>query len=58
MVFTEGEGRSYGTQLEWERHADVLAAISSLFIFVERSFVKLRPSEAAIQGRYENKHQE
>ena len=51
--FYRGEGRSDGTLIEWERHVDVLVAISSSLILVEKSVFKLRPSEAAIQWRYE-----
>ena len=48
-----GEGRSDGTLMEWKRDVDVFVAISSPLILVEKSIVKLRPSEAAIQRRYE-----
>ena len=56
MVFTEGrggEGRSDETLIEWERDVDVLVAIFSPYILVEKSVVKLRPSETAIHERYE-----
>ena len=48
-----GEGRSDGTLMEWKRDVAVFVAISSPLILVEKNIVKLRPSEAAIQGRYE-----
>ena len=44
------------TLIEWERDVDVLVAISSTLTLIEESVVKLRPSEAAIQGRYEKEH--
>ena len=44
------------TLIEWERDVDVLVAISSTLTLIEKSVVKLRPSEAAIQGRYEKEH--
>ena len=50
--FYRGEGRSDGTRTEWEKDADVLVAFSSILILVKKCVVKLRPSEAAIQGRY------
>ena len=51
--FYRGEGRSDGTLIESERVVDVLVAISSPLILVEKSVVKLQLLEAAIQGRYE-----
>ena len=51
--FYRGKVRSDRTLIEWERDVDVLVAISSPLILVEKSVVKLQPSEAAIQGRYE-----
>ena len=45
--------RSDRTLIEWERDVDVLVAISSPIILVEKRVVKLQPLEAAIQGRYE-----
>ena len=51
--FYRGEGRSDGTLIEWDRDVDVLVTISSPLILVEKSVVKLSPSEAVIQGRYE-----
>ena len=52
-AFYRGEERSDGTLTEWERDVDVLVAISSPLILVEKSGVKLQPLKAAIQGRYE-----
>ena len=54
--FYRGEGRSDGILIEKERDVDVLVAISSSFILLEKSVVKLRPLEAAIQGKYEKYH--
>ena len=51
--FYRREGQNDRTLIEWERDVDVLVAISSPLILAEKSVVKLRPSEAAIQGRYE-----
>ena len=51
--FYRGEGRIDKTLIEWNRDVDVFVAISFPLILVEKSVVKLRPSEAAIQGRYE-----
>ena len=51
--FYRGEGRTDGTLTEWERDVDILVAISSPLILVEKNVVKLRHSEAAIQRRYE-----
>ena len=51
--FYRGEGRIDGTLIESERDVDVLVAISSPLIVVEKNVVKLQPLEAAIQGRYE-----
>ena len=50
--FYRGEGMSDGTLREWEWDVNVLVAISFPPILVEKSVVKLWPSEAAIQGRY------
>ena len=50
FVQKKGEGRSDGTLIEWERDVDVLVGILSPIILVEKSVVKLRPSEAAVQG--------
>ena len=54
--FNRVEGMSDRTLIEWERDVDVLVAISSTLTLIEKSVVKLRPSEAAIQGRYEKEH--
>ena len=51
--FYRGEWKSDGTLIEWERDVDVLLAIFSHLILVEKSVVKPWPSKAAIQGRYE-----
>ena len=51
--FCRGEGRIGEALIEWKRDVDVFVAISFPLILVEKSVVKLRPSEAAIQGRYE-----
>ena len=48
--FHRAEGRSDGTLKEWKRDVAVLVAISSPLILVEKSVVKLLPSEAPIQG--------
>ena len=40
--FYRGEVSSDGTLIEWERDVDVLVAISSPFILVEKSVVKLQ----------------
>ena len=48
--FHREEGRSDGTLKEWKRDVAVLVAISSPLILVEKSVVKLLPSEATIQG--------
>ena len=53
MVFTEERGGVTETLLEWERDADVLVAISYRLIVVEKSVLKLQPSEAAIQERHQ-----
>ena len=47
--FYRGEQKSDRTVIEWERDVDVLVAISSLLILVEKSIL-------AIQGRYEKQH--
>ena len=52
LGFYRREGRSEGTPIEWERDVDVFVAISPP-ILVENSVVTLRPSEVAIQERYE-----
>ena len=54
--FYRGEWSNDGTLTEWERDVDVLVAISSHLILVQKIVVKLRPSEAAIQGRHEKQH--
>ena len=51
--FYRWEKRSDGILIKWERDADDLGAISSPLVLVEKSVAKLRPSEAAIQGKYE-----
>ena len=51
--FYKGQGRSDETLIEWERDVDVLVAIFSPHILVEKSVIKLRPSETTIQGRYD-----
>ena len=43
--FYRGEVRSDGTLIEWERDVDVLVAISSPLILVEKSVVKLTSFE-------------
>ena len=48
--FHREEGRSDETLKEWKRDVAVLVAISSPLILVEKSVVKLLPSEATIQG--------
>ena len=53
MFFYRREVRSDRTLIEWKRDIDVLVPISFPLILVEKSVVKLRPSEAAIQARYE-----
>ena len=53
MFFYRREVRSDRTLIEWKRDVDVLVPISFPLILVEKSVVKLRPSEAAIQARYE-----
>ena len=52
--FYRKEGRSDRTLIEWGRDNTVLMAISLPFFLVEKSVVKVRPSEVAIQGRYQN----
>ena len=52
--FYRGEQRSDWTLIEWERDADVLVGISSLFILVEKSIAKLGALEAATRGDTEN----
>ena len=54
--FYRGEAKNDGTLIEWEKNVDVFVAISSFFILVENKVVKLRPLNAAIQGRYEKLH--
>ena len=49
--FYRGEDR---TLIEWDKDVDVLVAIPPPLILVEKSVVKLQPSEAAVQDRYEN----
>ena len=44
--FYKGEGRSDGTLIKWERDVDVLMAISSPLILVEKSAVKLRKQQS------------
>ena len=56
MIFPEGRGGVTGTLTKWEKDVDVLVAISSPLILVGKNVVKLRPSEAAILGRYEKYH--
>ena len=51
--FYRGEVRTDGTLIEWGRDVDVLVAISFPLILVEKSAVKLQPSKAADQKRYE-----
>ena len=53
--FYREKGRSEGTLIEWGIDVDVLVAVlpPPPLIWVEKSVVKLRPSEAAIQRRYE-----
>ena len=41
-------GRSDGTLIEWERDVEVLVAISSPLILIEKGVVKLQPLEAVI----------
>ena len=53
MIFPEGRGGVTGTLTKWEKDVDVLVAISSPLILVGKNVVKLRPSEAAILGRYD-----
>ena len=53
MIFPEERGGVTGTLTKWEKDADVLVAISSPLILVGKNVVKLRPSEAAILGRYD-----
>ena len=60
MVFTES-GMSDGTIIEWGRDDDVLMAMfptppPPLLISVEKSAVKIRSSEAAIQAWDEKQH--
>ena len=43
--FYRGEVRSDGTLIEWERYVDVLVAISSPLILVEKSVIKLTSFE-------------
>ena len=46
--------RNDRTLIEWERDIDVLVAISSPLILVEKGVVKVRPSEAAIRRDIKN----
>ena len=51
MVFTEvGEGKSDGTLIEWGKNVNVFAAVFCMPISVEKSVVKIRSPEAAIQA--------
>ena len=43
--FYRGEVRSDGTLIEWERDVDVLVAISSPLILLEKSVVKLQKQQ-------------
>ena len=52
--FYRGEEKNDSPLIEWDRDVDVLVAISSPLILVEKSVVKLQLSEAAVQDRYEN----
>ena len=52
--FCRGEEKNDRPLIEWDRDVDVLVAISSPLILVEKSVVKLQLSEAAVQDRYEN----
>ena len=51
--FYRGEVRSDGTLIEWERDIDVLVAISSPLILVEKSAVKLQKQQS--RGDMKNK---
>ena len=53
--FYRGRGRSDGTLIKWE-DVDVLVAISYPLILVEKSVLKLRSPETAIQVRYKKEH--
>ena len=48
--FYRGEGKSDGTLIEWQRNIDVLVAISSPLILVEKSVVKLLTFESSNPG--------
>ena len=39
--------------IEWGWDVDVRVAISSHLVLIKKSVVKIQPSEAAIQGRFE-----
>ena len=55
MVFTEGGGGVTELLIKWE-DVDVLVAISYPLILVEKSVLKLRSPETAIQVRYKKEH--
>ena len=44
--FYRGEGRNDGTLLEWESDVDVLVAIFSPLILVEKSVVKIQKHQS------------
>ena len=44
--FYRGEGRNDGTLIEWERDVDVLVAIFSPLILVEKSVVKIQKQQS------------
>ena len=56
-VFNRGEVRSDGTLIEWERDVDVLVAISSLLILVEKSYVTFQKQQSK-EDMKNNVHEE